>query len=276
MFQRIVWITGMPRSGTTWLSQIFASHPDVRLKYCPLFSYEFKNELDAAATADQWEDLFRRVYETRGDYLDQEHLRSRGLIPEFPEREPDPGTLAVKSNRFHHLTVPMMDRVPALQVIAIVRHPCATLHSWLSHPSEFPAEADPLAEWRGGACRKDGVGEFWGFDDWMEVTRMHLELAASRPERFELVRHEALARDARSCTARLFEKVGLALHPQTERFLRASQATHDGRRLSVYKDPAQLDRWRAELQPSIRREVERELAGSPLERFLEPVAEESP
>ena len=43
---KIVWISGMPRSGTTWLSQIFAASPAVRMKACPLFSYEFKNILN--------------------------------------------------------------------------------------------------------------------------------------------------------------------------------------------------------------------------------------
>ena len=34
---------GCPRSGTSWLGQIFNSAPDVAYRYQPLFSYEFKD-----------------------------------------------------------------------------------------------------------------------------------------------------------------------------------------------------------------------------------------
>ena len=68
--EHIVWISGMPRSGTTWLSQIFASSPDVRLKFCPLFSYEFKNALTEQSTAEDWRELFAAVYTKKSEYLD--------------------------------------------------------------------------------------------------------------------------------------------------------------------------------------------------------------
>ena len=79
----VCWISGMPRSGTTWLSQIFASSPEVRLKFCPLFSYEFKNLLDERSSAEQWSKLFSDVYTTSSEFLDQDHLRKSGLVPSF-------------------------------------------------------------------------------------------------------------------------------------------------------------------------------------------------
>jgi hypothetical protein len=36
-------IFGCPRSGTSWLGQIFNSAPAVQYRYQPLFSYEFKD-----------------------------------------------------------------------------------------------------------------------------------------------------------------------------------------------------------------------------------------
>ena len=39
-------IFGAPRSGTTWLGQIFNSSVNTLYRYQPLFSYEFKNRLD--------------------------------------------------------------------------------------------------------------------------------------------------------------------------------------------------------------------------------------
>jgi hypothetical protein len=81
------WISGMPRSGTTWLSQILASSPDVRLKFCPLFSYEFKNALDEKSTSEDWKQLFLNVYETKSEFLDQDYLRKKGFVPTFADKK---------------------------------------------------------------------------------------------------------------------------------------------------------------------------------------------
>jgi len=160
LFDRIVWLTGMPRSGTNWVSQIMASHPDIRMKFCPLFSYEFKNLLDENSSAEEGRDLFRKVYETKGNFLDQEHLRQDGNVPSFRERRKNPRVLAIKSNRFHHLTPGIIQKCPEILWIGLVRNPCAAIHSWLSNPLEFPSGADPTSEWRSGSCRKQQTSEF--------------------------------------------------------------------------------------------------------------------
>ena len=76
---QVAWISGMPRSGTTWLSQIFASSPDVKLKFCPLFSYEFKNALNEKSSGDDWANLFWNVYNTESAFLDQDYHGKRQL-----------------------------------------------------------------------------------------------------------------------------------------------------------------------------------------------------
>jgi hypothetical protein len=95
--KQVTWISGMPRSGTTWLSQIFASSPDVRLKFCPLFSYEFKNKLDQNSNKADWLKLFKDVYNTESEYLDQDYLRKDGLVPSFINKKQAPEHLVIKS-----------------------------------------------------------------------------------------------------------------------------------------------------------------------------------
>ena len=270
MFQRVVWLTGMPRSGTTWLSQILASHPDIRLKFCPLFSYEFKNQLDENSSAEAWRELLRKVYATRSDYLDQDHLRRDGNVPHFAKRRADPSTLAIKSTRFHHLTPGLIEKCPEVRWIGVVRNPCAAIHSWLSNPLEFPAGADPMLEWRTGACRKQGLGEFWGFEDWKAVTGMFLDLNARYPGRFRLIRYETFVSSAVAETRALFDWLGLDLPDQTLDFLKLSQTTHRDHRRAVFKLPSATQTWREALDPEIRAAIEEDLAGSPLAAFLEP------
>ena len=77
MIENIIWLTGMPRSGTTWLSQIFASHPDIRVKFCPLFSYAFKNVLDETATPEDWQEFFSKVFVTEDEFMDQQYLQKK-------------------------------------------------------------------------------------------------------------------------------------------------------------------------------------------------------
>lgn len=269
MFERAVWLSGMPRSGTTWLGQILASHPEIRLKYCPLFSYEFAGRCDASSSPAEWAALLRDVYEREGRFLDQEFLREDNLVPRFALRAIEPQVLAIKSNRFHHLSGAILDALPTLQWIAVVRHPAATIHSWLTNPTEFPAGADPRAHWRSGACRKTHVGEFWGFDDWLHVTSGQVALAERFPERVRLLHYDAFDAQPVESVAALMGWLGLSVHAQTENFLCDSRSVHSAHSRSVYKRPGSSQRWRQELDAEIVAEIEADTRAAGLGRFLE-------
>jgi hypothetical protein len=265
---KITWIAGMPRSGTNWIGQIFASHPSVRYKLCPLFSYDFKNALNEDSTASEWLGLLQSTYDTRSEYLDQEYLRRETLVPQFALRDPQPEMLAIKSTRFHHLLPRLLKHVPHAHVIGIVRDPRATIHSWLSNPLEFPSGADPSSDWRTGQCRKTDVGEYWGFDDWKKVTLLYLELARRYPGRFHLVRYESWVADPLPNVQDTFSAVGLALHPQTEAFLCNSRSAHQEHPRAVFKHPSVASRWVGELSPSIAAAIKSDLHGTTLASFL--------
>ncbi|MEZ6014265.1 MAG: sulfotransferase [Planctomycetota bacterium] len=274
MFESVLWLTGMPRSGTNWVSQILASSPAVRMKFCPLFSYEFKNRLDARSSAAEWAQLLAEVYETRSDYLDQEYLRKDGLVPSFVERLAAPPVLGIKSTRFHDLAEGLLEKVPKLRFIALVRNPAAVVHSWLTNPHEFPRDADPRAEWRSGACRNRGadgrraVGEFWGFEDWKETTRRYLRLEREAPMRVRVLHYEALVDQPEPVTRDLFAWAGLPFTGQTAAFLAASTKGSDSHKRSVFKSSDVADRWVHEIDPFILRAIEEDLDGDPLCRFL--------
>ena len=262
------WIAGMPRSGTTWLSQIFASSPDVRLKFCPLFSYEFKNALGENSTAADWEKLFLAVYHTNSEYLDQDYLRKQGLVPTFSEKRENPHYLIIKSTRFHNLTPHILKLNVQIKFIYIVRHPCATINSWLTNPFEFPDGADPMTEWRTGKCRKTGPGEFWGFEDWKTVTRQALRLSELYPDRFRILRYEDMVQDTPKCTKELFKYFGIHYGKQTDDFIKLSHSKHDKSNRSVFKNPNLSKPWQVMLPPSIISECLTDLKGTELEQFI--------
>jgi len=58
-------IFGVPRSGTTWLCQILNSHPDVALRFQPLFSYGHKGSLTASSSAEEIRAFFEEILWTQ-------------------------------------------------------------------------------------------------------------------------------------------------------------------------------------------------------------------
>ncbi len=265
---RVAWLSGMPRSGTTWLSQILASSPDIRLKSCPLFSYEFKNKLDEESKPMEWRQLFTDVYATNSEFLDQGHLRKKGLIPEFPDKKEHPTQLVVKSNRFHNLTPYILQNHEEIRFIYLVRHPCAAVYSWLTNPNEFPQGADFRAHWRTGECRKTGPGEFWGFDDWVTVTRQALDLSKAYPNRFKIFRYENLVDATYEMAKQVFSFLELPLTPSTLSFISSSQSRHDEHEHSVYKKPQLISKWQNSLDRDIISTCLKEIRGTELEQFI--------
>lgn len=265
---KIGWIAGMPRSGTTWLSQIFASSPDVRLKFCPLFSYEFKNALDENSSAEDWDKLFLAVYQTNSEYLDQNYLRKKGLVPTFIDKRENPPHLFIKSTRYHNLVPQSLKLNNQIRFIHIVRNPCATIYSWLTNPNEFPQHADPMREWRTGRCRKNGPGEFWGFDDWKKVTTQALQLVKLYPYRFKILRYEDLVQDTRQYTKEIFDYFEIPYEKQTDDFIELSRSKHDDNKRSVFKNANLIEDWSRMLDPSVISTCLEELKGTELEQFL--------
>lgn len=268
MFKRVILLTGMPRSGTSWLSQIFDSSPDVCFRLSPLFSYEFKNALNEASTREQWRNMLKCAYKSNNDFMNQTYRRTCGEYPTFANKNPVPRILVIKDTRFHNLTDTMLRLLDNLQVVAIVRHPCGAIHSWLTAPREFPNSANPLEQWRSGACRKTGYGEYWGFDDWKNVTRHHVRLESMFPNRVVIQQYEDLVRDAVSETKKLFGFCDIELGVDTEIFIQRSQREQEASEYAVFKNPMVSSRWMTELQPSIRDTILSELESSDLKRFL--------
>lgn len=259
----------MPRSGTSWLAQIFASHPDTRLKLCPLFSHAFRGTVDRNSSKAEWEHFFDAVHSTSDEYMDQDFLRRDGLVPEFADAVAPSPRLVIKSNRFHDLLPRMLDLGLDLGVLLIVRDPRATIASWLNNPREFPVDADPGAEWRSGACRKTGPGEFWGFDDWCTVTSMYLDLADRHPEMTYLLRYEDLLRDPSAKVEDLFGWAQLDVHARTSAFVADSASRHDDNPRSVFKNHQHLAERELMLDQSIQDTILEEVGGTALGQFLD-------
>jgi hypothetical protein len=72
----IVGIHGAPRSGTSWLGQLFNSSEHVAYRYQPFFSYAFKERLSVRSGALEIQRFFDDLRNTEDDFVLQMHRSS--------------------------------------------------------------------------------------------------------------------------------------------------------------------------------------------------------
>lgn len=264
-----LFLLGMPRSGTTWLSQILESSPHCIVRLSPNYSYPLKNRLTVTSTAADWAAVFDEAIATHDAFMTQNWRRETRELPLFPSKSVDElKRLVLKDTRFHDLYLEGMTVFPAAKTVYIVRHPAAALWSWRSC-KEFPEGADFRREWRTGECRKrEGPGEYWGFDDWKSLTQLYCDLASRHPHRYLIVRYENFVSQALREAEQLFHFAEVPMSPAIEEFVRHSQSLHDERPYAVFKRPTVRDAWKRDFPADILAEIDRDLAGTPLEAFL--------
>ncbi|HRH37965.1 MAG TPA: sulfotransferase, partial [Flavobacteriales bacterium] len=174
--KQLVAIHGVPRSGTSWLAQIFRSAPEVMLRFQPLFSYAFKDRLNPSSTREETLRFFHELERTNDNFVLQRDPNIHVDYPEFIEQA-GATHLVYKEVRYNHILENLMRQVPELRVIGLVRHPCAVLHSWINAPREFKPEWNVMEQWRIGALKNAGrPEEFYGFEKWVEVAELFLKL----------------------------------------------------------------------------------------------------
>lgn len=262
-------VHGVPRSGTSWLGEILNSSPHTRYCFQPLFSYALQGFLDAEASAACIEAFWQRLATLDDDFVGQRAARAAGRLPDFAKGRCT--HLVYKEVRYHHILPNLLARAPRTRLVAIVRHPLATLASWFDAPREFRADLgwQPLEEWRDAPRKNAGrPEEYNGYARWKEAALLFHALAAAHPGRVCLVEYAALCAAPARETERIFAFLGLEPQAQTARFLQASRGEHHADAYSVFRARADDDGWRGRLPPAIVAAVADDLRGSALEGYL--------
>ncbi len=263
-----VFLLGMPRSGTTWLSQVFESSPDFVVRLSPPYAYAFRGQVTKASSPEDWRAMLSAAIESRDRFVTQDWRRDTGELGAFNKDPARATRLAVKDTRFHDLYAAAMAALPAAKLVYIVRHPAAALWSW-RNCKEFPAEAKFEDEWRNGQCRKrEGEGEYWGFDDWATLSAAYLDAAKAAPDRYHVVRYEDLVRRGAETAETLFAFCDMPMRPETLAFLKDSQTRFDPRPYSVFKGGKSNDAWRSGFPEDILSVIEDETQGRGLGEYL--------
>jgi hypothetical protein len=261
-------IFGTPRSGTSWLGHIFNSHPDVALRFQPLFSYGHKGSLTAHSPAKDIRKFFEDILYTNDAFATMTSEAQKNY-PTFP-KSVLPTHIVFKETRYLHIIENMLAQCSEVKIIGIVRNPLAVLASWMLAPKEFKSEWDIHGEWRKATSKNQNRSEeFFGFDKWKESTETFLRFKSQFPQQFLLVCYDELNGAPLDTTRKVLEFCDLKVSDQVEEFLRASKSRHDSDPYSVFRAKANDDRWQGVLPGEIAKEIILELQHTPLEIFIQ-------
>lgn len=269
-FEHIISIHGAPRSGTTWLGQIFDSSPMVRYKYQPLFSYAFKDQINLKKNKDEILEFYETLYDYKEEFLDQVLQKEKGISPTFDRKDISPKFLVTKMVRYHFLIPHFLNVIPNIKIVGIVRHPCGVLNSWKNASREFNHQQwDFNKEWRFGQCRNHfRPEEYFGFHRWKECTKMFLEMEKKHPKNFKLIQYEDLVQKPLDNVKDLFDFCDLKLEQQTIDFIKDSTTLVKEDTYSVFKGQKDTKDWESHLNFSIVQDVIKELQGTEFQRFI--------
>lgn len=264
---RKIALFGPPRSGTSWLSLLFNSHPDVALRFQPLFSYGHKGALTPISTATEIADFFDAILHTSDPFA---LMQSSALkhYPAFPKSQ-QATHIAFKETRYLNVVRNLLATTKDVKVIGIIRNPLASLASWMGAPKEFHAEWDIFAEWRQAPSKNQGrPEEYFGFDQWKKAAADFLDFELYFTDRFRLIEYDQLNANPVGVMSDIFDFCGLDMHAQTLEFIKESQSRHDADPYSVFRVKAKDVVWQEVLPVAICEAVREDLEGTALDRFL--------
>lgn len=266
--QRVA-IHSVPRSGSTWLGELFNSNPDVIYKYQPLFSYAFKSKLTPSSSKNDIIQFFKAIAVKEDDFLDQKEARKNGKMPVF-EKANNYTTIVYKEVRYHHILENLLKQDSEIKIIGLIRNPFAVIHSWLNAPKEFRKDLgwNELEEWRFAPKKNlNKPEEFNGFEKWKEVASLFLRLEKEFPNQLKIVYYNDLLNKTENTIIELFQFCNLSFTEDTKNFITESQIKENQDAYSVYKTKLNDDEWKDSLNPIIFKEIEKELMNTELEKY---------
>ena len=262
-------IHSAPRSGSTWLGNIFNSSPRVKFSYQPLFSYAFKDYLNENSNSDSIQQFFDLILKSDDSFINQQEGIDKKIIPSFIKADQFSHN-CYKEVRYHNLLSNMMLQDSELRLILLIRNPLAVLYSWRLAPREFRSDLgwDFTEEWRFAAKKNQNNPEsFYGYEKWKESTELFLNLKTNHPERVMLVTYDEMISNIEDLVFDLFKFVNLEVEEQTLNFLSSSKAMNHSDAYSVYKKKSIDNAWK-ELPSQIIDYVFKDLVNTQLDQFL--------
>lgn len=267
--KNIIGIFGVPRSGTSWLGQLFDSSPQVSHKWQPFFSNSFKDYLPVNASKEQIHSFYRAVIDLEDNYLDRSQKRESGLYPFFKQKNAIPSVLVHKEiSQLYHIPS-LLKAIDNIKLIFLVRNPNAVINSFYKAPSEFEKSWDLMEEWQfANKKNKFSPYYYYGFQKWKEAMNLFLQVHIHYPQKTKLVKYEDLFLYPEAELRKLFSFANIEMTTQTLHFVNESTSKHSDDAYSVFRGNKKLEDWKSSLPIEIEEKIAEELNETPLSQFL--------
>jgi hypothetical protein len=257
-WKRPIYLTGVPRCGSSWVGEVLSTTRRVRYIYEPFnpTRHPFLTRHHVYLAADDDDAQIRRAADAAFRGRIRLHNFLRGVKRGYAWQTVRPADrVLVKDPTGMFLADWIASRYQA-HVLIIVRHPCAFASSihrlgWPAKVQEFLDQPRLMADWLAPYekllrdslddfwCR---VAAFWG----AAYTVLHGQLK-DHPD-WRLLQYEDLCSDPECEYARLFADLGLEVTSKTRRFLTSSSTTADSDPKSTRRDSRSMrDVWRKRL-----------------------------
>lgn len=262
-------VHGVPRSGTSWIGEIFNSSPNTHYRFQPLFSYAHKNFLGETSSSEDISEFFSRQLICEDDFTTQLTKRVSGVLPTFKKR--DITHIVYKETQSHNMLFNMMRRAQWVKLCPVIRNPLSVMSSWFKAPLDFRTDLgwSEVDEWRYALKKNMNRPElYYGFERWKEASNIFLYLKNEFPDRVHIIQYAKLLEDRASEARRLFEFCGLEYTELTAGFLETSCRKLNADPYSVFRNNQSDGKWEHDLMNEIADEIRADLRGTILEEYL--------
>ena len=193
IMKKMIGIFGVPRSGTSWLGQIFNSSPETKFSYQPMFTEKFRDQIHVRSSAQEMQDFFQKVYEADEDFLNQNDGKAKGHKLVFTKNEALPDIFVFKEVMYLYMIPHFLRNLPEMKVIYLLRNPKDVILSWYNAPNEFYPEWDIEKEWQFAPSKNWYLPErYYGFHRWKEAVSLAKLLQEEFENQIYIVKYEEL------------------------------------------------------------------------------------
>jgi hypothetical protein len=264
-------IHSVPRSGSTWLGEIFNSSPHTIYRYQPLFSYALKDYLSNSSSREDIESFFAELVKIKDDdFMNQAAHRKKCNLPTFKKLKTT--HVIYKEVRYINILPNLLRKATDVKVAILIRNPLAVINSWLGIPKEFRKDHGwkELEEWRYALKRNQNKPqEFFGYEKWRETTLLFHQLKLQYPDRMQIVKYSDLLNNTTEIVKDLFGAFDIEMTEQTRDFIKTSSEKTTSDPYSVYRKKQTDDKWKEQLNPEIIEAILEDVKDTELEQYID-------
>lgn len=263
----ITGIHGVPRSGTSWLAQMFNASPEVNLKFQPLFSYEFKGVLNKKSSQEEISSFFEDISVSDDDFV---NMRDTKLLKNYPNflKSKNLPHLVFKHVRYHYILPNLIENNKKVKLVLLLRNPLSVLSSWKNAPREFNKDWNFMEEWKYANKKNINRADYFGYIKWKEASNLFIELERKYPDRVKTIAYKPLLNNTFDEMKNLFQFADINFHQKCIDFINESKSIHIDDPNSVFKIKESDNLYLNDFPKQIIDEIRNDLKGTKLENLL--------